>query len=373
MSRDPYERETSLMNTETTTVANGKAAKPAKSEAKEFWSGVISAKVDKARVDKALKEQKLSLPKGANTEDKVAALHELFSKLPQSDLVECDACKGPSPIALDTCPYCGEEEGVADVAVPEVTAEIVAEPVAPKAKTSKALAIATPVESQAMAPSAVEKELDTAVHEIRQINTKGGTLVYMLATKLKEICDAQTWKARRDSEGKVKYKTFDQFCMEELGFTSRYANDLMKIVASFTQKEVEAMGTAKLRLVLAAPADAQPAILENVRGGAGKTQIAREVKAANAASSTGNKKTPPPASDKDKKVTVALFQARQTVALYKKAAAKTPVKDLVRAKRVSEEPWGTLALDNDTTLKFTVTTTASGELKLIVEAKRNEK
>ena len=337
-------------------------------------------------------------------------------------LAECEFCLGRSPETLKACPYCREEQepvplvnvkgkdgnGKDGIGGVPKEAKTMAKNEKAEPKQNK-LATVTKIGQAAdaglMTPEAAqaaqsqlarltEKDLDVAVHEVQLLKIRASQGAWELGRKMADIFDRQLWKLRIDEKGKPKFRTQESFCFEELGFTPTHAWKLINVAKNFTADDVQQFGTGKLGLVLQAPEGIHPHLVENVKAGASKAEIAAEVRAANKGraaqhrdgSSAGPKageltKAGVPAKKRGRKpgpvtkITVAAIEGRQTVMLYTSAsvlAASGDRKGWEKATKVSQSPTCTVELENGVVQTFTVVEHTDGTLKLKIDTHRVE-
>lgn len=243
-------------------------------------------------------------------------------------------------------------------------------------------------------------DLDSAVSDIHRLKGEGALACYRLGKKIQEIHEKQLWKLRteKDDKGRDKgrWQTFEAFCNEELGISPSYAYRLRDVSSHYSEEQVLAHGTRKLSLLLEMPAEHRDRVMEEkVKAGATKAEIEKEV--SRVKQETGHRaigkgrvakahealrekaKTKAAAAKKAPKeatITVANILGTQTIKLFCKPA-RTPKtsedwKNLKRAKRLGDQPFGSMDLANDVVMYFAIMEDASGELKLKVSTQRVE-
>lgn len=239
-----------------------------------------------------------------------------------------------------------------------------------------------------------ERELDEAVRDVEKLKATGATALYNLGKRIVEIQDTGLWKLRteKDENGKVsvRWKSFDAFCNQELGLSPQSASSLGQIARHYSENDVKLFGTRKLGLVLQAPREERPRIEAAVRGGASKKEIEKEVRKVNrergSAEPHGNKQTSKATAaaaekrrEKAKKVkntsqiAVAKILGLDTVKLVKRPAKiGGDLSDAVRARKLSDEPYGCREIAAGVYEHFYVTTDAGGGLILKVKTVRDE-
>lgn len=351
----------------------------------------------------------------------VKALVEYEKKNKPAKIGECDVCGGSSSADFDACPFCGtggdeeteaEEKPAAEEQPPAPKKEKAAK--APKeeappaekktAKGSKKSAKTTEEKTEEKAveavvegkpttalakvdkPGAVVKynvdDLDKTVSAINTLKSAIWSNGWKMGKLITELRDKQLWKLRNE-DGKPKYLTFESFCKSELGFSDNQAYRLMDVAERFTEEQVKKFGTTKLSLILEAPKEDQDKILEeHVAKNASSAEVREAVTKARKEKGvtrrdTGRKKTPksgkaasPPkkkakgASPKRDKITVAALEGTKTVKLFKREHPE------VVAKRIADEPVGTLELENDVVMHFSLIQGPEGNIVLKIRTKR---
>jgi hypothetical protein len=389
--------------------------------------GVLRAKIKESAVDAALEKLDIHPAKATKIEGKVELLVEHFKTVSDDLVADCDKCRGASdPDAVPFCPFCGdgddgaaavgdppEEGGGEDVGVPEedgdaeepgdgedppAPAAVVPESPAskdqklvkkerakkaPKAEKAEKPTVpppeSAPVKKDALAKKGdaavalsdadAQRILDADVAEVRSLDRELNTYNWRLAQKLIEIGNSEHWKYRKTAEGKVAYRTFEEFANAELDITREYAQTLMRVGLRFKEKEVVELGVTKLRAVLNAPVQKQEEAFKRLKEGASRREVEKFTvkKAKEKKQSAGAAERAPKGGTSQ--ITVATMLGKQTVALFKKPDGKRGSED-VPAKRLADAPWGMIDLANDVRMWFTVLANKKGELVLKLETKR---
>ena len=221
--------------------------------------------------------------------------------------------------------------------------------------------------------TAQEKLLDEAVADFKKLNSGFGKTSWGIAQKLTQIYESDLWKARRNEKGEVAYKTFEDFTRAELGIGRKYAQNLMRICANFTEADLIEHGTSKLQLVVSAPAEMREQLLEEVKAGASKRQIAEKAQKPRPGKSM---KKPAKGEKREPTITIASIVGTKNVPMYKttkalKSGTAKPA-DLVPAKAIADVPWCMVPLENDVTMYIMVLQGANGNLTAKVQFKREE-
>lgn len=341
------------------------------------------------------------------------------------ELLECSTCKGYSPARLETCAFCGEgDDADAPADKPPVTRAEAPKPEEsepkvnakadepPRAKklskkdkdAAKNAAASAPMSSAMtkVAPSPIAKDDTTLSSELLTEATldeqikKVHTLVndhlasrWRVGQALLPIHDQDLWKLRVDGDGKQRWKTFEAFCIDELGFTSVWAYGLMNVAKEFSEDQYVAIGPKKLLAALQAPKEDRAKILKMAESGESRRAIEKEVREANSRIDKSK-----PKADRDgvtrakedgtrggrqkkaePRITVQSILGAQTLKAYKKPARTRGVeideKNLARAKKVGDTPWTRLMLANGVYMDITLRPAATGDLTFHIETRRN--
>lgn len=398
--------------------------------------GVLLDKVDRDTMLEFAKRLNIGGDKDSN-EQLVTALNKRFEKLvgQPNRLADCDTCHGSSDVELEVCPFCGasndeedETQGAAssdddstsassasdDVPMGEedeasasdddgsssassdfetASASMDDEPEAVEAGNRMAEKPARTVAGvkkgeEIVAPAEVvtsevqhftEADLNHAVDRVRQLKGDSTVSLWRLGAEIKNIYDRALWKQRNTQEGAPAYKSFSVFVQKELGFTVQNAYWLIDISTNYSEEQVRAFGTAKLNTILAAPKQAQAALLEEAKKGASVRELKERVKEENEKAGTSGqeretgRRTPRKKGGRSKgrkprepKITVAALTGRHKIKLYRQGSEDG------RAKRLGDGPHGELDLENGVTMKFQIRADSSGELILIADIKRKD-
>lgn len=333
-------------------------------------AGVRLDMVDEEVLNAALKERGLELkqPLGA----RVASLAAWFSaNYDDDDIINCDKCGGDSSDDEPRCTFCGDESEVVDPTAERIAAtkarrekeERVAPPeptkkkAKKKGKEEKALAKAGP-ESKF-----TESDLNEAVKRIRTAAVEN---MYDMGLVVRDIHETQKWKLRL-RDGKPAYRSFNQFCAEELPFSKTHAHTLMKVTEAFTRDVAVEIGVTKLGLVLKAPEENQPELMQAAMKD-GVTERALEARVAELRGRT-TRETPESTPPEKRTITIAVKPGSKTTPLFKKGSKGESPK---AAKRIADQPWTMVQLENNTRLFVRIATNSSGELVLKHEFRRGE-
>jgi hypothetical protein len=355
---------------------------------------VTLAKCDEAKVREALLANGLKKKEVAalSFPEAVAKLTEFFEKNHKDDLADCEECGGASPTSLDACPFCGdsgiteggevdEEEGD-DEETPAAADPPVTKPEPKKEVTKKDALVKKDAPPMELMPAGVTVEkLDIALSDFVKAKSSGAAAMWDLGKAAKNIYDGQLWKARIDEskaeDGTVTrkntYKSWNEFCNKELGMTPANVFNLMDVANAFTREKVAEFGTTKLKLVLGAPEEAQPALLEAAKTH-GKRALAAKVDEANKKAGgkkgkkvgrSGKKLTGAAGKKtrfkKNDAITIAaLVEKKLTIQLFSKPEKGAEL--TVRASKLEEMPVGFRELDNKVNMLLSIKFDTTGKL-----------
>jgi hypothetical protein len=313
--------------------------------------GIAKKKIDEQAVNDALAQLRIEVPKKADLPKRVGMLKQFFETQNPSDISNCDECQADSLTSLSRCPFCGSGE----------------------AETNGAL---THTNGAALVLKAAP-ELDAHVAEIRSIQQQTGRVGWLLCKAIADGVRSNVWKSRVDGAGKVAYKTYEQFAAAELGMSKKYVQSLIRIYERFIKevggKElVEQVGTSKLRLLIAAPPEKQEDVLEKIKKGASKREVAKAARDEKKPAKAKASATP---SGKRATITVAAIEGKGKFRLYAKPANPKEAfdeKTAKRAKRMTDTPWGWLDLTNDVRVDIAMLTDAAGDMFVRYHIHREE-
>ncbi len=248
-------------------------------------------------------------------------------------------------------------------------------------------AAAAPKASTAMVPKSetlpagvTAGNLNKAVAEVHALKGKGAGLIWELGCKIREIHDGQLWKARIGEDGTAAYKHWNAFCHAELGMTPTHAYSVMDVSKAFPRAHVEKWGVSKLALILKAPEEDQPRLLEEAAKH-GKRDLAEKVtklrkEKGKGKRDTGRKPMPEgkaraPKAGKDSIAVATLLDKPKKVQLWARPEKRgdEPTK---RAKKLSDNPIGWYDLPNGVRQFFAIAQSETGELELKLYFKRTE-
>lgn len=300
--------------------------------------GVLLGEVDEDVLNRSLLVHNLEVE--GSLSERAKRMAQWFKKnTPKTEIADCTTCGGDSDIRLERCPFCGDGDVEGDEPPLEErpAAAVVPAPSAPVSKFT-------------------EKDLDKSVQRINKLKVAAARGIYELGLAIRENYEDELWKLRRDDEGNVAYRNWKQFCAGELGMSHTHAYKLMDIAAAFTQKDIDAIGSSKLGLVLQVPEPYRSKLLDQAKDGASKADLSDELKKLK--SKDGEKEKAPP------RITMALGVGRVDLPLLKMNSEDKP------AKRMTDKPWAEELLSNDVTVRYVVTQNSKGEMILVVERHR---
>lgn len=402
--------------------------------------GFVVSRLDPEVIKQSLATEGITPDPDATDERLAVVLFESLQAAHKSDeFLECDHCLARSPEGLSSCPFCGddgEEEaspiaggkkvdvaGEAKSEQSDVPAPAKADDAKPtnekkdeahmatmekagKAKAKKepkANGKAANGHAEASSPRGDEappaamvpavkgsvvtvKTLDKAVAEVVRLKSEISVNGHALGLELHKINEQQLWKLRPGKGGKGSaYAGFEGFVYEECGFTPQTAYRLIDTSKNFTADDVAKFGTRKLSIAITAPKEDQPKIIAQIKAGASKAAIEKEVSKIKAEKghkrpsgkgrkyethATGNPKKAAAAAEK---ITIASMVGRKTVKLFKKPEKFSKGLDwttLKRASKLGDHPVGRLEMENDVVMFFSLQADASGDLILVTETHR---
>lgn len=346
--------------------------------------------VDPAIVNRALKGFGLST--SGTFEERVGRLQEHQhdpANVPDEEGATCDRCGGYSDARLDACPYCGEagtpppngataapatppesddgadggdaDEETAPESAGEPAAAAAPAPQAPRKKRSEAAAPKAELVPVNRSLDVSEKALDRAIEKVNAAHAKGAKAYWELGNAVKDIHDRKLYTQRSGVDGKPKYKSWLQFCQEELKMSDQHASRAMNVAAAFSKEDFEKIGVSKLSLIAKLPDDMQAEIIEKARAGLPLADVEREVRKHNPRA-TGTRKpaspSKPPRAPGPDELTAVVTKDKIKVALFarpKKKDAKP-----VRAMTLGQDPFGTHELPNGVVMHVHVVKEARG-------------
>lgn len=335
------------------------------------------AKIDRIHVRMSY-EAIIGSAAARKTEDLVTGLEAFFAGKvpadvdPNTILSQCDVCMGWSDpsVGPDSCPYCNDGNPVAAEQEEPKAAESVTKEEEPKAAATPdpepdadteggtvidAAAIiadgetvrvpAAEIKQQRMVrrmPAAVKPsaplisiaggkslaspaQLDEAILRFYRASHDTADGNYAMGIELRKMRD-HLWQQKLGEDGKPKYKSFEQFCVEELKFSKTYAYRLMSVVENFTPGQWRAYGPEVLKMLAGAPKEMHQSLLEKADKGATTRQLEQEIRAGKEAMGVV---VAPPAEGKEaprtNAATIAAAEKRQKARAEKASTNAPPV------------------------------------------------
>jgi hypothetical protein len=197
-------------------------------------------------------------------------------------------------------------------------------------------------------------DLDRQVQVIEQSKTDGAMALHRLGVAANEIAQNGLWKLRTNGKGVPTFRTFKQFCVEELKMTAVHVYRAIKVAEQFDEDDVKGLSGNQVRLMLQVPAESRSEVMEAAKNALRGKQ--KELPAPKAA------------------VTVALAMKHSKLKMYKRATTGSAkvgdTEDAVRAKSIKESPWAVLDLSNKVRMIARLVVDLNGELVLDVEFRR---
>lgn len=350
-------------------------------------------KVSEAHVAAAI--QKFSLSDKGTLEQRVRRLQKhQEAEVPGEKRAACDVCGGVSNVDLPACPFCGDESveqhagnGAGGTPAGEVvdggTAEVVhgangkAPPKGLKKVKGKAM------EGRPSIDPSSAPELDRAVGAVREAQLAGVNSYWDLGRALLDIFTPQLWKQRVSEDGKPLFRSFNQFCDQELGISHSQAYQIMQCAEHFSREQFLTVGQDKLVQILKIAPEKRTALLKAAKEGKVtreqlREMVAREPQPVRTGQSHGGghlkateaarEKRRQARAQKDGEVTAVSALGRVKVPLF--ARPKGGKKDdPKRAVALHQDPWGTEQLANDVECTYRVVKESRG-LVLVIERRR---
>ncbi len=353
--------------------------------------------MSEAMIETALAKAGVPFDEADDLEAKAKALQDHY-KASKQELAECDTCNGISPRALDACPFCGDVEI-------ETMKEMQQDSKKTNGASSGAMVLAKPKQqtlvkvevvkemSIADAKSAGEKALNESISRVATLKANFAESAWELGRELRELYDQKLFLFRLNEKGAPKYKTFVQFCSDELKMTTSSAFRWMDVSANFSRDEVRKFGHSKLALVVNLPPEKRMEALKGaeIGGTKSKAKLEQEVKELRAGTiadtgrgTAGTKaatkaaaakvaekqaKAKAAKAEEAKRIVVSLPDGRHKVPLMARGlSAKGEPKP---AKRVSDQPVCEIEAPHGVTIKFAIVAKADGALFLQYEVRQS--
>lgn len=119
----------------------------------------------------------------------------------------------------------------------------------------------------------INQELNQKIESVLQAARQPRTSYYALGLAIIECY--RIWKQENDVS--ADSTGFADFCESTLHLSGAFCLCLCDVIGTFDRDDIEAIGFAKLGLLLKVPEDQRNALLADVRKGASYTQLARRV------------------------------------------------------------------------------------------------
>jgi len=343
--------------------------------------------MDEKLVDAAIKSNKVKTTKGMALINKAGLLQIHYRKtVSLADLAECDRCGAASSLAEDRCPFCGEGQGAPGAPVVEPK---------PKAKRAKNVnpsqAIVTtpgpktePVSAELVTVNETEAlaKLDQTVKEIVALKAGADATQWLLGQKIREVYEESPWRLRRDDKSKPLYKSFGQFCAEEIELSAAYCYKLIDVAKFFTEQQVRSLGSTKLYPALKVPESDRPAFVTKIeKNSLSLRDILTEVKQLTPARrDTGRRPTPDgtPGGNRGQSrhlpegaLTVVIATGVKSLPMYCRPTTGkiTELGDQKKAKSIDDKPICVYDLPGDLRMIFQVLEGSTG-LVLKIETQK---
>jgi len=251
-------------------------------------------------------------------------------------------------------------------------------------KTAEKTAIVKAVAAEVLPPGVTVTALDKAVNAIHTLKGESSRSMWRLGSKIHELFEKHLWKARQSEAGKGAYTSFNGFCTSELGMSAANAYKMMDISQAFSEDDVMKFGPSKLGLILEVPEGDRQKLLD-VAEKKSKREVAADVQKVKKGAAkdgatptkrkTGRKEMPAgkpraaaPSADK---ITVAQIEGNRRVLLFKRPE-KGDTSEPKPAKKLADQPYGSMDLANGVRMFFSVVEAPSGQLVLQVKTVRQE-
>jgi hypothetical protein len=404
---------------------------------KELQMSIASMKLVKCKADLVTAQlAKLGLPTDGTLRQVVERLVDYYEKNEgELDLADCTTCGGGSDAELTECPFCGTggpvdspnnvvetdpgqdedpDNGVAgedDDPEPEEgegeegeeavgsakkkatkavkapakkaskpAAKEVKAPKAPKAKGGKVAAPDVAHEAEIVdgaSPHALVStvELDEQIKVIRTCAVEGGVMLWKLGMAANRISEGGLWKLRCGPDGVPLYKSFKQFCTDEIGATPQHIYRAMDTAKHLTEDQVRGLSVKQIRVVMQLPAGSseREELLQDAKQGKGTKHITEK---ADQLRGKPTKVKPEESPEIKKQVTIAVVQGHHKLKMYKRpntgGARVGDTTDAVRAKKLADAPWAVMDFTNDVRMLVRVGLSPKGEVSCDIEFRRGK-
>lgn len=239
---------------------------------------------------------------------------------------------------------------------------------APKGKGAKAAAPSVEATGSALVSTA---DLDAQIKVIRSCAQEGAVNMHRMGVAFSKISEEGLWKLRSDPKSGIPlFKSFKQFCTDELGLTPQSVYRSMDASKKLTEEQVRGLSTRQIRVVMQLPAGEQrEQLLTEARKGAGAARLTERANQLRGGAPAA--KAPEPS----RAVTVAVTQGHHKLKMYKMPSTgggRVGEEDgATRAKRLADGPWAVMELSNKVRMIIRLgSNSKTGELVADVEFRR---
>ncbi len=313
-------------------------------------SGLKFDVMSKVRILANARSAKLPIKKEATIKEAVLVLakHYEAQQATGTAMAVCERCNGIGPEAVDNCPFCGEpnvnEESQAGESMPDPESAV-ARGVALEKRSEANLSVnVKPMAPLArVLPRPTESQLEEAVGRIQKFKRTLIESAWDIGNELRAIAEdaddrPALWRLRVEDDGKTpSYKSFKDFLRAEVGFSYEMARTLMYLAQEYSREQITLTGTAKIAVVLNAPAAEHKRLLAEVNANATPIREVRErVKALNLATGAAERKRVSMKKDKDGNPVMKKDKEGNPVMVHERPGL-APARVAARQKRAEEE------------------------------------
>lgn len=220
-------------------------------------------------------------------------------------------------------------------------------------------------------PGFTGHDLDKAVKRISKLKADTANSLWHLGHEVKLVLDNRLWMLRTDQAGAVKYRTFKQFVVGELGMSYMHVHRLVQVSSAFTEEEMKQIGVSKCHVMLSVPPERRAGLLEQAGTGASRAQLS------DAAAQLVKSERPQPPQRNVKPITVAMAQGRVELQLFArpkgvhgKPSSLEQKANPRTAKGINDDPFAIEILPNDVRVLYNVAKNPDGSWVLIIERRR---
>ena len=149
-------------------------------------------------------------------------------------MAECSDCGHFSPAKTDDCAFCGSRNGDG--------------PVSDKTPVPQSAIVTAGVVLPALPDDLAERDLDIAIERVKTHSREAAGAFWDIGNDVREIRDKRLYLARRVGSTPT-HRTFEDFCLAELGMSAGYVRGLIKIAETTTREAAIGVGVAKMGLI----------------------------------------------------------------------------------------------------------------------------